>query len=189
MSRNQFAALLAVVVIGFAAIAVVGWLSDRAAQESNRKAINQVHEDLLAANRNIVSLYGLVQDLESQGKKLTSQVEESGQATVRAVKTAGEDHVDAVTAAADDQSRAWNRRNATDMEQHQEIIRVLRDIESEVTWVPPRSFCSGLRNRQNDAVSEFNNARNVYIQQLMQDRLSTIAILSAMLQCDYLLYP
>lgn len=189
MSHKQFVVLLAVVVIGFAAVAAVGWISDRTAQESNRKAISRVHDALLAANRNVVKIYGRIQDVEDQGKKITSQIEKSGQATLLAVESTGEDYVDAVATAADDQSRAWNRRDAKDTEQHQAILGALRDIESEVTWVPPRSFCNGLRDRQDETIDQFNEAANVYIQQIMQGRLSSIAILSAVLGCDYLLYP
>ena len=46
MSNRQFVGLVVLLIIGFGAMVVVGWLSDRTAQDSNERAIGRLQDDI-----------------------------------------------------------------------------------------------------------------------------------------------
>lgn len=194
MSRNQFAALIVVVIIGFTAITVAGWFSDRAAQESNRQAVSRVHDDLLAANRNLVTIHRDIHDLENVVRIQTRWNTRDTKQITSAISGAQDDEdqfvslTDEVSGLRSDfaDSEVTGERRAS--RRHAEMIKELSFIGSQL-GSPPAAYCHGLRDRQDELSLWYNNAQTVHIQQIYGARLSALALLSAIVDCDYLLYP
>ena len=187
MGQKQLTALVAVAIVGFAAVAALGWVSDRVAQESNRRAVERLRDDLEAAVTAINSQAIQVQaEIREQGAAQRSSDTDLSELLAEAIYDSaglvGETISD--TAFAVEQLRA-----AAALRLNTKVVEAVNDVRSQVTLTPPRSFCSGLRSRQTETADRYKDARNVWIQQIMQSRLSSIALLSAVLQCDYLLYP
>ena len=192
MPTKQLAVVLAVIIICFAAVAVVGWISDRTAQESNDQAISRLQSDLNGVRDGV----GEVRDSVEELKKTTDEASAaSGETAAQLadrlvavvdrliyVESAIVGMESSIDAGAGERDRLLRQLNG-------DVVDSLDEIFSAVYSPEPAYFCTELRSLQEGYIEDFNSARNVYIQQIHQSRLSTLAIVAAVLDCNYLLYP
>lgn len=195
MSRNQFAALVATIVIGFAALIVVGWISDRTTQESNRKAIERVEADLKSANRNLVAVHNSITEVEDvvriqarwdtrNTSQITEAISDAGAAIEGEVSEVS-DSVEIIPGAVERAVRTQTRDLQT------EIKRIAQEIDDlrEQGDYEPALICQDLREYHELEAEELTKYKTMAEHNVTQLRVSALSLASILLNCRTVLYP